>query len=118
MSEHASNGEDEKKLVVFAPRIDPSLREQIEGIRQITGQTINDLGQEALRDWVDKKLDDEEVRNKAMAGIQDEERRLQERRAAIEKVLGTAAAAPSSETPADTGSGSGRGGRRGKGADG
>ncbi|MEU2901197.1 hypothetical protein ACWC4E_35165 [Streptomyces sp. NPDC001273] len=113
MSEQVPNAEEEKKLVVFAPRIDPGLREQIEGIRSITGQTINDLGQEALRDWVDKKLADEDVRNKAMEGIQDEERRLQERRAAIEKVLGTSAATAPSEMPADTGSG--RSGRRGKG---
>lgn len=94
----AAGGEGDRKLVVFAPRIDPGLREQIEGIRSITGQTINDLGNEALQDWVDKKLADEDVRTKAMVGIEEEERRLRERRAAVERVLGSAATT-SSDVP-------------------
>jgi hypothetical protein len=81
-------GEANQKLIVFAPRIDPGLREQVEGIRGITGQTVNEVGQEALRGWVENKLADEGVRSQAMAGIEDEERRLQERKAAIAKVLG------------------------------
>lgn len=76
------------KPVVFAPRIDPGLKEQIDGIRAITGQTVNELGQEALQDWVAKKLGDEDVRNQAMAGIEEEERRIQERKATIAKALG------------------------------
>ena len=80
------------KPVVFAPRIDSGLREQVEGIRGITGQTVNEVGQEALRNWVDHKLADEEVRTQAMAGIEEEERRLLERKAAIAKVLGPTAA--------------------------
>ncbi|WP_436495593.1 hypothetical protein [Actinokineospora sp. HUAS TT18] len=79
------------KQVVFAPRIDSGLREQVEGIRGITGQTVNEVGQQALRNWVDHKLADEEVRGQAMAGIEEEERRLKERKAAIAKVLGPTA---------------------------
>lgn len=102
--------EDERKPVVFAVRIDPVLREQIEGLRGITGHSVNDVGVEALNDWVAKTLTDEDVQQKAMAELDAEEKRLQERRAAVEKVLG-ATATTSSQT-ADIGSG--RGGRRGK----
>ena len=102
-------GEAERKLVVFAPRIDPGLREQIEGLRGITGQTVNEVGQEALQSWVDSKLADEDVRDKAMAGIDEEERRLQERRSAIEKVLGATASTSSNKEPR---AGSSRSGRR------
>ncbi|WP_147339544.1 hypothetical protein [Actinomadura spongiicola] len=109
-----NEGETERKLVVFAPRIDPTLREQIEGIRGITGQTVNEVGQEALQGWVEGKLGDEDVRAKAMEGIEEEERRLQDRRDAIAKVLGSAAT-PSEKAP--EGGGTGRGGRRGKSAD-
>jgi hypothetical protein len=111
MQPPAPLGEAEQKPVVFATRIDPALREQIEGLRGITGQTVNEVGQEALQGWVDAKLADEGVRAQAMAGIEDEERRLQERRSAIEKVLGATASAPSAK-PEDGASG-GRG-RRGK----
>lgn len=104
--------ESERKHVVFAVRIDPALREQIEGLRGITGQTVNEVGQEALQDWVDSKLTDEDVRERAMAGIEEEERRLQKRREAIARVLGTTTRVSSEET--QEGGGTGRGGRRGR----
>ncbi|MEU3198816.1 hypothetical protein [Streptomyces sp. NPDC006996] len=107
-----SQGEEAEKKV-FAPRISQELRAQVEALRGITGHTINQLGEEALRDWTEKILGDPEVRSKAMAGIEEQQRQLQEQRAAIEKVLGTSAATAPSEMPADTGSG--RSGRRGKG---
>ena len=44
--------EDARKPVVFAVRIDPVQREQIEGLRGITGQSVNDVGVEALDDWI------------------------------------------------------------------
>jgi hypothetical protein len=106
----APPGEAEQKPVVFATRIDPALREQIEGLRGITGQTVNEVGQEALQGWVAMKLADEEVRAQAMASIDEEERRLQERRSAIEKVLGATASAPSGK-PEDSESGRGRRGK-------
>lgn len=83
--------EDERRPVVFAVRIDPALREQIEGLRGITEQSVNDVGVEALTDWVTKTLTDDTVREKAMAGIEAEERRLQERRNAIAGMLGAKA---------------------------
>ncbi|WP_131732890.1 hypothetical protein [Actinomadura formosensis] len=103
-------GEAERKQVTFAVRIDPAFREQIEGLRNITGQSVNDVGEQALRLWVDTTLADEEVRNKAMAGIEEEERRLQERRAAIVNVLGTTASTPGEE--ASEGGDTSRGGRQ------
>jgi hypothetical protein len=112
-------GEALNKPVVFAPRIDPGLREQIAGISEITGQTVNEVGEEALRMWVDAKLADEDVRNKAMAGIEEEERRLQQRKAAIANVLGLTAAgvkeeigaSPESGNTKSSGSSGGRGNR-------
>ena len=108
--QQATTGPEEgRELVVFAPRIETNLRQQVEGLRSITGQTVNDLGTEALTDWVAKKLADPEIREKAMADINAEERRLQERRAAIEGILGGSA------TSGATGSGSGRAaGKRGR----
>jgi hypothetical protein len=103
----APQEEAERRSVVFAPRIDTALREQVEGIREITGQTINQVGEEALRHWIDMKLGDDEVRAQAMAGIEEEERRLNERKAAIAKVLGPAATSSTRESGPT-------GGRRGK----
>ncbi|HEY3684228.1 MAG TPA: hypothetical protein VGL93_14425 [Streptosporangiaceae bacterium] len=105
-----TGSENERKQVVFAPRIDPDLREQVEGLRTITGQTINQVGEEALRGWIEGKLADEDVRNKAMEGIEEEKRHLQEREEAIQRVLGQAAGA----TSEDASGGSGRTGRRNK----
>jgi hypothetical protein len=98
-------GEGHNKPVAFAPRIDPGLREQIAGISEITGQTVNEVGEEALRMWVDAKLADEDVRNKAVAGIEEEERRLQQRKAAIVSVLGLTATDAEKETGANSESG-------------
>jgi hypothetical protein len=95
--------EAEQKMVVFAPRIDPALREQIEGIRGITGQTINQVGQEALQGWVEGKLADDGIRERAMADIDAEQQRLQERRASIERVLGGTASVTGEEGQASGG---------------
>lgn len=99
--------EEERKPVVFAVRIDPVLREQIEGLRGITEQSVNDVGVEALNDWVAKTLEDETTRNKAMAELDAEERRLQERRSAIAGILGqkATAAGPAKEGTPQTGGG-------------
>ncbi|MFC1421040.1 hypothetical protein [Streptacidiphilus cavernicola] len=101
--------EEERKVVVFAVRIDPTLREQIEGLRGITGQSVNDVGVEALNLWVTQTLEDEDVQQKAMAELDAEEERLKARRAAITSILGQATTPP----PADTASekGGSRGGR-------
>lgn len=86
--------EAERKTTVFAVRVDPVLREQIEGLRGITGQSVNEVGIEALTDWVTKTLADGAIRERAMADIDAEARRLEERRAAISGILGQSAAAP------------------------
>ena len=115
--EEVSAPEEERKPVVFAVRIDPVLREQIEGLRGITEQSVNDVGVEALNDWVTKTLTDEAISQKAMAELDAEEQRLQERRAAIAGILGkSASGATSEETPPGTGTTS-RGGRRPKSTD-
>ena len=102
------------KPVVFAVRIDPVQREQIEGLRGITGQSVNDVGVEALDDWIAKTLADEAVSQKAMAELDAEEQRLQQRRAAIAGILGNTATAADAEGDTTPQSGGGRGTRRGK----
>ncbi|MER6626772.1 hypothetical protein ABT301_00740 [Streptomyces sp. NPDC000987] len=107
--------EEERKPVVFAVRIDPALREQIEGLRGITDQSVNDVGVEALNDWVTKTLADETIRAKAMAEIDAEEKRLQERRAVIAGILGsTASEATTSGEAITEATATSRGGRRAK----
>lgn len=91
--------EGELKPVVFAVRLDPAFREQIEGLRGITGQGVNDVGVEALQDWVTKTLSDPTVREKAMAQIEAEEERLRARRAAITGILGGSATGDASPKP-------------------
>lgn len=107
----APPGEAERTMVVFAPRVDAALKQQADGLRAITGQTINEIGQEALQMWVDAQLADEDVRAQAMAGLEEEQRRLEEKRASIARVLGTTAGAAGDEKPSDD---TGRGGRRAK----
>ncbi|MFI2116329.1 hypothetical protein ACH489_17825 [Streptomyces rubiginosohelvolus] len=105
--------EEERKPVVFAVRIDPVLREQIEGLRGITEQSVNDVGVEALNDWVAKTLADEAIGQKAMTELDAEEQRLQERRAAIAGILGQTATV--AETTGDAApERSSQGSRRGK----
>ncbi|MEU9407546.1 hypothetical protein AB0E08_17955 [Streptomyces sp. NPDC048281] len=106
--------EEERKPVVFAVRIDPVQREQIEGLRGITGQSVNDVGVEALNDWIAKTLEDETVQQKAMAELDAEERRLQERRSAIAGILGQTATAASASDEAAPPRGGGQNNRRGK----
>lgn len=106
--------EEERKVVVFAVRIDPVLREQIEGLRGITDQSVNEVGVEALADWVTKTLSDEEVQQKAMADLDAEEKRLQERRSAIAGILGKQAAAQTGAAEGSPEKGETRSTRRGK----
>lgn len=106
--------EEDRKPVVFAVRIDPVLREQIEGLRGITDQSVNDVGVEALTDWVAKTLEDESVQEKAMAELDAEEKRLQERRAAIASILGTKAAEETASVETTSEATTSRGGRRPK----
>lgn len=95
--------DEERTLIVFAPRIDTALRQQVEGLRGITGQTVNDVGVEALTDWVAKKLADETIRDKAMAELDAEQRRLDAQRARIASVLGGGATGQAASLPDATG---------------
>jgi len=81
------NGEEEREPVVFAVRIDPTFRDQIEGLRGITCQSVNRVGVEALNDLVAKTLADDIIRDRAMADIDAEAHRLDGRRAAIAGIL-------------------------------
>jgi hypothetical protein len=90
-------GEANRDPVVFAPRITPELRKQIEGIRKLTAQTINDLGTETLTDWGAKKLGNEDLRNAALAEIDAEEQRLRERRNTITNIFGRTASQTTAE---------------------
>lgn len=99
-------GEDESRPVVFAVRVDPAFREQIEGLRGITGQGVNEVGVEALEDWVAKTLSDPTVREKAMAQIDAEEEKLRARRAAITGILGESATGDAAPKPATRSDGS------------
>lgn len=110
----AAGPEEERKPVVFAVRIDPVLREQIEGLRGITEQSVNEVGVEALEGWVAQTLADEAISQKAMAELDAEEQRLQERRAAIAGILGQTAigAEPASDVAPERSTG--QSGRRGK----
>ena len=104
--------EEDRKPIVFAVRVDPLLREQVEGLRGITGQSVNEVGVEALNNWVTKTLADETVREKAMAGIEAEERKLQERRAAITGILGKQSTSAATAKPEGTGQGRSSGKQR------
>ncbi|MFJ8848685.1 hypothetical protein ACIRFF_38020 [Streptomyces cyaneofuscatus] len=101
MQGQASAPEEDRKPVVFAVRIDPVLREQIEGLLGITEQSVNDVGVEALNDWVAKTLADEAISQKAMAELDAEEQRLNERRAAIAGILGQAATTDEAPQPGE-----------------
>lgn len=105
-------GEEDRKPIVFAVRVDPLLREQVEGLRGITGQSVNEVGVEALNDWVAKTLADSAVRERAMAEIDAEARRLEERRAVITGILGTQATTAATTKPESSGP-SRNGGKRG-----
>lgn len=98
--------EEERKPVVFAVRIDPVLREQIEGLRGITGQSVNEVGVEALESWVTQTLSDDTVREKALADLEAEEQRLQERRNAIAGILGQQATPEAADEPGEKSRGS------------
>ncbi|MDH6217095.1 hypothetical protein [Streptomyces pseudovenezuelae] len=110
----APEPEEERKPVVFAVRIDPVLREQIEGLRGITEQSVNEVGVEALEGWVAQTLSDETIQQKAMSELDAEERRLQERRSAIAGILGQKATAAEASSEATSGRSSSPSSRRAK----
>lgn len=91
--------EAEEPTKVFAPRIPISMREQVEAIQSLTGQNVNEVGVEALGMWITAKLADETLGAQAMAEIEAEQRRLDDRRASLAGVLGQRVAATSTAEP-------------------
>ncbi|MFF5498965.1 hypothetical protein [Streptomyces aquilus] len=108
MTEQPSS--DEKKVVAI--RVSPTFKKQLDSVVELTSKTLNDAGVEALESWVAKTLSDPAIREKAMQNIQAEEQALQERRQALQAMLGDggdAAASQKQAAPAER-----SGGRRGK----
>ncbi|MEY9861546.1 hypothetical protein ABH935_007187 [Catenulispora sp. GAS73] len=91
----AAIAEAEEATKVFAPRIPVSMREQVEAIQNLTGQNVNEVGVEAIGMWITAKLADETLGAQAMAEIEAEQRRLDERRVSLAGVLGQRASATS-----------------------
>ncbi|MFK4102906.1 hypothetical protein ACI2L1_23030 [Streptomyces sp. NPDC019531] len=86
---------DEKKVVAI--RVSPTFKKQLDSVVELTSKTLNEAGVEALEDWVAKTLSDPTIREKAMQNIQAEEQALQERRRALQDMLGEGEAAAVSE---------------------
>ena len=96
MSEQPTGSGEEKKSTV-AIRVSPAFKQQLDSVVSLTGMTLNNAGVEALEDWVAKILSDPKVRDKAMENLQAEERALNERRQALQNMLGGDSAASSTE---------------------
>lgn len=101
---------DEKKVVAI--RVSPTFKKQLDSVVELTSKTLNEVGVEALEGWVTKTLSDPAIREKAMRNIQAEEQALQERRQALQDMLGgsqASAASDKEEAPVERPAG-----RRGK----
>jgi hypothetical protein len=88
---------DEKKVVAI--RVSPTFKKQLDSVVELTSGTLNEAGVEALEDWVAKILSDPAIRAKAMQNLQAEEQALQERRQALQAMLGDGGDATASEKP-------------------
>jgi ATP-dependent Clp protease ATP-binding subunit ClpA len=99
VSEQLPNAGEEKKTVAI--RVSPGLRGRLDSVLQITGISVNDAGIEAFEDWTAKKLSDPQVRDKALASLDEEERTLKARREALQGLIGDGDAA-ASDKPSTT----------------
>lgn len=97
MSEQPGSGEEKRTI---AMRVSPGLRGRLDSVLSITGRSVNDAGTEALEDWIAKKLSDPQVREKALASLDDEERALKVRRESLQGLIGEGGDA--SEKPSTT----------------
>lgn len=88
MSEQPTTGSGEEKKSTVAIRVSPAFKQQLDSVVSLTGMTLNNAGVEALEDWVGKILSDPKVRDKAMENLEAEERALNERRQALQNMLG------------------------------
>lgn len=98
MSEQPTGTNEEKKSTV-AIRVSPGFKQQLDSVVALTGKTLNNAGVEALEDYVAKVLSDPAVRDKAMESLQEEERALQERREALQSMLGDGTSGAAEEIP-------------------
>jgi hypothetical protein len=98
MNEQLPNPAEEKRTIAI--RVNPEFRGRLDSVLQITGMTVNDAGTEALDLWMASKLADPEIREKALASLDEEERALQARRASLQGLIGEGAVAQAqSSTP-------------------
>ncbi|TMQ91748.1 hypothetical protein ETD83_29545 [Actinomadura soli] len=86
MSEQPTGTGEEKKTVAI--RVSPELRGRLDSVLQITELSVNDAGIEALTDWIAKQLSDPEIRAKALASLDNEERALKARREVLQGLMG------------------------------
>jgi hypothetical protein len=84
--------EAEQETRVFAPRIPLSMRQDIEAVQGLTGQNVNEVGVEALALWLKTKLEDPALGAQALAEMDAEQQRLDQRRASLANILGNRAA--------------------------
>ena len=65
-----------------------TMRQDIEAIQSLTGQSVNEVGIEALTLWMETRLADEALGAQALAEIDAEQQRLDQRRAGLANILG------------------------------
>lgn len=78
------------------------VKQQLDSVVALTGKTLNNAGVEASEDYVAKVLSDPAVRDKALESLQEEERALQERRQALQNILGEDKTAGGTPDPGST----------------
>jgi hypothetical protein len=98
MSEQVASPEGERRTI--AAKVSPDLKSRFDSVVQLTGGTVNEAGIEAIEDWIAKKLSDPELRDKAIAQLDTEERELQARRAQLQSLIGEGAVAAEHESRA------------------
>ena len=98
---------DSKKTIAI--RVSAELRGRLDSVLQITGMNVNQAGTEALDKWIADKLADPKVRQRALQGLEAEQRALEERRKALQGLVGEAAAPDEAGTDKPT---RGRGGAK------
>ncbi|WP_143765523.1 hypothetical protein [Catenulispora acidiphila] len=98
-AEQQAAGEEAQKTTVFAPRIPVPMRQDVEAIQGLTGQSVNEVGVEALTLWMEAKLADETLGAQALAEIEAEQQRLDQRRASIASLVGQRAVTETAPKP-------------------
>jgi hypothetical protein len=97
---------DSKKTIAI--RVSPDLRGRLDSVLQITGMNVNQAGTEALEKWIADKLADPKVRERALRDLEAEQRALEERRKALQGLVGEATTAEASPDKPTRGRSSGK----------